>query len=186
MRKRRPSQPSIDRAGFRDVARSETAAQARSFRPAVTNPSSNAATSGPLGFTLVEVMVAMVIIGIVSAMSVVALADALDRGRQRATVGDMRALAQAIESYAIDNNDPPTSTGDITALIRALEVYSHSLPVADHWGNAYQYTRDAVGNYTLQSFGKDGIDGADVTHDTANEYHRDIVINNGIFVAAPD
>ena len=97
-----------------------------------------------------------------------------------------RSLAEAIEIYAVDNNDPPPSDGDISSLIEALELYSHSLPMTDHWGNPYKYDRDPKGNYTLQSLGKDGLDGDDASRETANEYYRDLVINNGIFVATID
>lgn len=171
MEERRPSPPGIERPGSDGVAGKEPTASAAGL---------------PRGFTLIEIMVVMVIIGIIAAMSIVSLADALDRSRQRATVGDMRALAQAIESYAVDNNDPPASSGSISALLQTLEVYSGSLPGTDHWGNDYQYTRDARGNYTLQSRGKDGVDGEDISPATAHDYHLDIVINNGIFVATPD
>ena len=138
------------------------------------------------GFSMVEVLVVTVIVGIIAAVSMVSLAEALDRSRQRATVADMRALAEAIESYAVDHNDPPAATGDFATLVESLALYSHSLKTTDSWGNSFDYTRDAAGNYTLQSFGKDGVDGNDISRATAHDYDRDIVLNNGIFIAVPD
>lgn len=139
------------------------------------------------GFTLVEVLVVLVVLGIVAALSVVALFNALDKSKQRATMADMRSVSKAIEAYAVDHGFPPASSGTVAALAPLLVPYeSTAVPHRDHWGNDMVYERDALGNYTIVSFGKDGVDGPDITYSTRFDFDRDIVLANGQFVAAPE
>jgi hypothetical protein len=101
-------------------------------------------------------------------------------------MADMRTVSKGIEVYAVDHGYIPSDSGGITALQGVLIPYQSSvIPVKDAWGHPYSYTRDALGNYTLESFGKDGVDGADITVALRDDYNRDIVIVNGEFVAAP-
>ena len=59
------------------------------------------------------------------------------------------------------------------------------LPVEDHWRHPYVYSSDATG-YTIESFGKDGIDGPASSYTTRFEFDRDLVLINGMFVASPE
>ena len=64
-----------------------------------------------------------------------------------------------------------------------------ALPAADlqdHWLNAYRYLGEPSGDYTIVSFGKDGLDGPDITLASRFDFDRDIVLVNGAFVAAPE
>ena len=54
------------------------------------------------GFTLIELLVVIAIIGILAAIAVPNLLNAVQRGKQKRTMSDMRALATAIEAYAVD------------------------------------------------------------------------------------
>ena len=73
-------------------------------------------------------------------------------------------------------------------LKRMLVPYQSSvIPTQDHWGHALAYQVDSTrGLYTLQSYGKDGIDGSDITLATRLQFNSDIVLANGQFVAAPE
>jgi general secretion pathway protein G len=142
-------------------------------------------TRSTAGFTLVEVLVVTVVIGILASISFVSFSGALDRAKQRATMSDMRTISRALEAYSVDNSILPDDSGGLNALLDDLIPYSTDvLPLLDHWGNAYSYDV-TVDDYTLESFGKDGVEGADLTPDSELDFTRDIVIYNGVFTASP-
>jgi len=140
------------------------------------------------GFTLVEVLVTLAVLAIISSIAVAALVNALDKAKQRATMADMRTISKAIEIYMMDTDGtPPDDSGGMTGLSSVLvPIQSQVLPLADHWQHVYGYVADAGGNYTLESYGKDGADGADVSVASNLDFNLDIVLVNGVFVAAPE
>ena len=137
------------------------------------------------GFSLLEVLIVVVVIGIIMAITVSTLFRARDKSRQGATIADLRSIATGIEAYTVDYGLPPTTQPfpDLAALLRPY--HSQHVPVSDHWGHAYTYISDASKNYSVMSYGKDGVDGADLTPTTLAEFHRDIVVANGRFPALP-
>lgn len=138
------------------------------------------------GFTLLEVLVVAVVIGIIVSISFVSMIDALDRSKQRATMGDMRTISRAIETYNVDNSRLPSGASGIAGLNSVLVPYATSvLPNNDHWGNLYVYS-ESNGNYTIESYGKDGVDGTNISRSQALEFELDLVIYNGIFSATPE
>jgi general secretion pathway protein G len=148
----------------------------------------NATRTRDAGFTLIELMVVVVIVGIVSSIALVEFMNALDKSRQRATMSDMRTISKAIEAYGVDHNRVPDSTGGIVALTGVLIPYQTSIvPVHDHWRHTYNYeSTPAVGAYTIESYGKDGLDGSDITWATRWQFDLDIVLSEGLFLAAPE
>jgi type II secretion system protein G len=139
------------------------------------------------GFTAVELMVGVVIIVIIAAIALVAGQHTLDKSRQRATMADLRAISAAMDGYLAKSGRPPADEGGIDALVMVLTPYHSSvLPTQDHWGHVYRYTCDRSGNYTIESHGKDGADGANITLGSRFDFDLDIVLSNGVFVAAPE
>jgi type II secretion system protein G len=131
-------------------------------------------------------MVVLVILAVVAAIAIVALMNALDKSKQRATMADMRTISKGIEVYAVDHGFFPSAASGMTGLQTSLIPYQISVvPINDAWGHSYRYSRDDQGNYSLESFGKDGADGAEITVATRDHFDQDILIVNGQFVAAP-
>ncbi len=139
------------------------------------------------GFTLLEVLVVMIVITILSCIAISQLFGAYHRSKQRATMADMRTIARAIETYSVDNSQLPDSTGGLAALVDELIPYTTNvLPLRDHWGHEYVYDRDIAENYSIESFGQDGVDGANLNRTHKFDYDSDLVLYNGVFVAAPE
>jgi len=139
------------------------------------------------GFTIIELLVVLVIIAILVAIALVSVLNALDKAKQRATMADMRTISKAIEVYMVDNSVPPADTGGLAALVTVLTPYHSSvLPIEDHWRHGYAYSSDRAGSYTIESHGKDGLDGGNVSMGSRFDFDLDIVLADGVFVAAPE
>jgi prepilin-type N-terminal cleavage/methylation domain-containing protein len=59
------------------------------------------------GFTLIELLIVVAIIGIIAAIAIPNLLNAIDRGKQKRTMADMRTIGAAVESYSVDVSFPP-------------------------------------------------------------------------------
>jgi len=125
-------------------------------------PSTNATRQR--GFTLLEIMVVVVIIGI---MATFVLPKVLSRpyDAQRAkALTDMKSLRTALELYQLDNFDLPTVDQGLQALITAPRPDMRKYPKGgyvdgfeDPWGNPYIYRRPGEhGEYDIISLGRDG------------------------------
>ena len=62
------------------------------------------------GFTLIELLIVVAIIGIIAAIAIPNLLNAINRGRQKRTMADMRSIATAIETYSVDYGFYPKNT----------------------------------------------------------------------------
>jgi general secretion pathway protein G len=140
------------------------------------------------GFTLIEVLIVTVVLGIIVAIVLVSLLNAFEKSKQRATMADMRTISKALEAYQIDHGAYPVGGSTITDLKNLLIPYqTNVVPVKDHWNHDYIYMSDGLNNYSVESYGKDGIDGpADITYATRWQFNRDIIVSNGIFTASPE
>lgn len=134
------------------------------------------------GFSLIELLIVVAIIGIIATMAVPQLLDAIDRGRQRRTMADMRSIATANGIYRVDNGD---YAPDLATL--QTDGYMQVVPSDDAWGNAMTYTVDTANDtYTLESNGADGADGPAPPDPWVNDpYTPDLTLTDGVFTQAP-
>lgn len=120
------------------------------------------------GFTLVEIMVVVVIIGILAVLIVPRVLGRSDEARVAAAKHDIAAIVQSLKLYRLDNGRYPTSEQGLQALIArpqsspapiSWRQYLDALP-KDPWGNQYQYLSPGVhGEIDVFSFGADGRPG---------------------------
>lgn len=105
----------------------------------------------------VVLLPAVVLAGVVSAVAVPNFLVAMEKGKQKTTMGDMRTLAMALESYVADNNQlPPGNTlADMKAKLEPF--YIKSVPLKDAWGNDFLYKTGKDLQYCLASAGSDGV-----------------------------
>lgn len=124
------------------------------------------------GFTLLEVMVVVVIIGILAALVVPKIISRPDEARVIAAKQDIGTLMQALKLYRLDNQRYPTTEQGLQALIERSTTtpvppnwkmggYLERLP-KDPWGNPYQYLNPGLhGEIDIFSFGADGAPGGE-------------------------
>ena len=124
------------------------------------------------GFTLLEVMVVVVIIGILAALVVPKIISRPDEARVIAAKQDIASLMQALKLYRLDNQRYPTTEQGLQALSARPPTapvplnwkaggYVERLP-RDPWGNPYQYLSPGVrGEIDVFSFGADGASGGE-------------------------
>lgn len=130
------------------------------------------------GFTLIEVMVVIVILGVLAALVVPKVMSRPDEARLVAAKQDIASLQQALKLYRLDNFVYPTTEQGLQALVSKPTSppvppnwkgggYLDRLP-KDPWGSPYQYLSPGVhGEVDVFSFGADREsggegDGADV------------------------
>ena len=122
------------------------------------------------GFTLIELMVVLVIIGVLAALIVPNVLDRADDARVTAARTDVNNLMQALKLYRLDNQRYPTTEQGLQALIAKPTVdpvppnwkpYLEKLP-NDPWGRPYQYLNPGVkGEVDVMSLGGDGQAGGE-------------------------
>ena len=125
---------------------------------------------GQDGFTLIEIMVVILIIGLLALIVVPRLRGVADRAKRTKAQADIQELKQALDRYYLDNGSYPTSDQGLQALVTPPSTgrvptnyetggYIEKLP-GDPWGNQYFYQSDGS-TYALKSFGPDGVQGSD-------------------------
>lgn len=139
------------------------------------------------GFTLIELLVVVAIIGIITAIAIPSLQTAIDKAKQRGSMADMRMLGQAVNFYQIDESIFPVNATPAATLRTILTKYSKAPPpYKDKWNRDLNYASDALTWYSIESYGKDGIDGVDISQATKQQFELDLVYASGQFTASPE
>jgi general secretion pathway protein G len=122
------------------------------------------------GFTLIEILVVVVILGILGAVVVPQILGRPDTARIQAAQTDLRTLSGALDVYRLDNFQYPSSEQGLEALVEKPsgfpepknynpDGYVKKLPT-DPWGSLYIYERNGT-NFSLFSLGADGQEGGE-------------------------
>lgn len=124
------------------------------------------------GFTLVEIMVVVIIIGLLAGIVVPNVMDNLDKANVQKARADFSSLQTALKLYRIDNFNYPTTEQGLEALVTKSSIapvprnfkssgYIDNLN-KDPWGNEYQYMSPGDGHeYDIYSLGADGVSGGE-------------------------
>jgi len=124
------------------------------------------------GFTLIEVMVVIVILGVLAALIVPRVMGRPDEARIIAAKQDIASIAQALKLYRLDNMRYPTTEQGLQALVNKPAMppvppnwkgngYVERLP-KDPWGHPYQYLQPGLrGEIDVMSLGADGAPGGE-------------------------
>ena len=125
-----------------------------------------------IGFTLIEIMVVIVILGILASLIVPKIMGRPDEARIVAAKQDMSSIMQALKLYKLDNQRYPTTEQGLQALVTNPSSeplpknwktggYLERLPI-DPWGNPYQYLNPGLhGELDIVSLGADGASGGE-------------------------
>lgn len=134
---------------------------ASSFRPQASNVR---------GFTLIEIMVVVFILGLLVTLVAPKVMGRTDEAKRTKAAADLRAVQQALNLYRLDNGGYPTTDQGLHALVSKpqngtvpqrwnLEGYLEKIQT-DPWGYPYMYLSNGD-RYTLKSFGADGEEGGE-------------------------
>jgi len=128
--------------------------------------------SGEAGFTLIEIMVVVVILGILAGIVVPRLLEEPEKARQTKAEVQIKSLESALAMYKLHNGSFPTTEQRLDALVTKPTTgkipqnykeggYISKIPM-DPWGNPYVYLCPGThGDYDLLSYGADGEPGGE-------------------------
>ncbi len=135
-------------------------------------PRPKSRTRSVAGFTLIEILIVVVILGILAGIVVVNVMDRPDQARVVAAKSDIANIINALKFYRLDNSTYPSAEQGLQALMKKPETgepprnykpggYVERLS-KDPWGNEYQYLNPGIhGEVDVFSFGRDGRPGGE-------------------------
>jgi general secretion pathway protein G len=140
----------------------------------IKNSAVSADSAVKKGFTLIELMIVVVILGLLATIIVPRILNRPEQARRMKAKVDIRNIESALALFKTDTGRFPTTSEGLEALVTNPGIkgynsdrYLDKVPL-DSWGNKYVYISPGVHNkdYDLESYGKDGEDGG--TEDNAD------------------
>jgi len=144
------------------------------------------------GFTLIELLIVVAIIGIIAAIAIPNLLNAINRGRQKRTMADIRTIGTAIEAYAVDHASYPSVTvglldGGLATLIEP--TYVKRAPRTDGWNEGMRAV-SVLQTYSVGGSGRDKIFSTSAltgyTQGPTDNMDCDIIYSSGSFTVWPE
>ena len=129
-------------------------------------------TRRPAGYTLLEIMVVVFILGLLATLVAPKILGRTEDARRTKAIVDMKAIEQALNLYRLDTGTYPTTAQGLEALVHQPttppvprgwkpEGYLERVPL-DPWGHPYVYVyASADSRFVLRSYGADGVEGGD-------------------------
>jgi general secretion pathway protein G len=119
------------------------------------------------GFTLIEIMVVVFILGLLVTLVAPKIIGRTDEARRTKALADIKGIEEALHLFKLDNGYYPTSAEGLSALVQRPanaknynpDGYLDKLPI-DPWGNPYSYFSDGQ-EYIVKSYGADGQEGGE-------------------------
>lgn len=138
---------------------------------------------GKRGFTLIEIMVVLVILGILAGLIVPRIIGRPDEARRMKAKIQIQSLETALQLYKLDTGDYPTTEQGLQALVEAPAtgelarswreggyLEKGQVPL-DPWGNEYVYlSPGAAGDFDIISYGADGVAGGEGKNEDINNW----------------
>lgn len=121
------------------------------------------------GFTLIEIMVVVMILGLLAALAAPKFLSFGDKAKHEAARTQVKALADAVQLFKLDNGRYPSNGEGLAALMPPPpgdlprynpDGYMGDLPREDPWGHPYTYTTDGH-HFLVVSYGADGTPGGE-------------------------
>ena len=143
----------------------------------------SAGKKGSSGFTLIELMVVIVILGVLAGLIVPRIMGRPDEARQLKAKMQIESLETALKLYKLDNGAYPSTDQGLEALVTQSEtppvprkwreggyLEKGKVPV-DPWGNTFVYLSPGVhGDYDISSYGADGVSGGEDKNSDINNW----------------
>ncbi len=136
------------------------------------------------GFTLIEIMVVVVILGILAAIIIPRISDRPEQARRTKAIMDIKSIETALSLYQMDNGSYPSTEQGLEALVEKPTTgripanynegaYLKKVPL-DPWKNPYIYiSPGAHGDFDLISYGNDGEEGGEDKFADINNWELD-------------
>lgn len=155
------------------------------------------------GFSTIELLIAVAIIGIIAAIGISNYYTALHKARQKRTMADIRGIAVAWEARAVDIRQynaasaafsmPPAVISHAELRSILAPTYMSNIPQFDGWGNAFEYSLDqpigsgrGAAEYAIRSGGRDDRYQSTYSSGPTTSFDCDIVYASGSFIVWPE